>query len=84
MSFLSTLPEHYGWVIASGAFCGVALTITGTLAGLKRKSNGVKYPNLYASDITAEKDPKAAAFNCARNFAFKMFIEIIFLFIINP
>ena len=60
------VPDGYGWVLAAGAFTGIALTITNTLAGLKRKESGVKYPNLYASDVTAEQNPQAFRFNCAQ------------------
>ncbi len=61
-----SLPSEYGWVIAAGAFSGIVLTITSSLAGAKRKQLGVEYPNLYASDITAKSDPKALEFNCAQ------------------
>ena len=60
------IPADYGYVILSGGFMGVALTITATLAGLKRKELGVEYPNVYASDVRAKEDPKALAFNCAQ------------------
>jgi hypothetical protein len=46
MSYSVVLPEGYGYVIAAGAFCGIALTITGALAGNQRKRLGVEYPNL--------------------------------------
>merc|ERR1711916_67516 len=61
-----TIPEDYSLVLAAGAFTGLSLLITTTLAGLKRKEAGVKFPNLYASDKTCEEDPKARAFNCAQ------------------
>ena len=60
------LPANYGWVVASGGFIGVAISITSFLAAGHRKAAGVVYPNEYASDITAEKNPKALAFNCAQ------------------
>jgi glutathione S-transferase len=66
MSYSVVLPEGYGYVIAAGAFCGIALTITGALAGQQRKRLGVEYPNLYASDLTAKQDKKAYEFNCAQ------------------
>lgn len=63
---MDSLPTHYGYVVLSATFTGLALQITTTLAGLKRAGSGVAYPNLYASDITAAKEPKALDFNNAQ------------------
>jgi hypothetical protein len=64
MSSLSSFPlpsaSDYGLVVAAGAFSGLALVITASLAGAKRKEAGVKLPNLYASDKTAAEDPKVS------------------------
>ena len=57
MSYSVVLPEGYGYVIAAGAFCGLALTVTGAIAGNQRKRLGVEYPNLYASDIRGARNP---------------------------
>ena len=61
-----TLPTDFGLVIGAGGFMGLALLVTSNLAASKRKSAGVEYPNLYASDVTAKADPKAYLFNCAQ------------------
>lgn len=45
---------------------GLSLLITSMAAGGKRKALGVKFPNQYASDVTAEKDEKAMKFNYAQ------------------
>lgn len=64
MSYKYQLPEGYGYVIAAGAFTGVALYITSSLAQAQRSKLGVEYPNLYASDVTAKQDKRAYEFNC--------------------
>jgi hypothetical protein len=78
MSSISSFPlpsaSDYGLVVAAGAFSGLALVITISLAGAKRKEAGVKLPNLYASDKTAAEDPKVSFSPFLLFFSFFLFV----------
>ncbi|KAK2072535.1 hypothetical protein P8C59_006883 [Phyllachora maydis] len=69
-----TLAGDYGYVLLAVSSTYFVNFYHSLLTATARKGAGVQYPNAYASDELAAKDPKAFKFNCAQR-AHGQFLE---------
>ncbi|KAL7930565.1 hypothetical protein V8C35DRAFT_312331 [Trichoderma chlorosporum] len=66
MAITLTLPDAYGFVLAAATSTFFVNALHMARTGKLRKASKVAYPNAYASNEQAEKDPAAYQFNCAQ------------------
>ncbi|KAF4121781.1 glutathione S-transferase [Geosmithia morbida] len=66
MALTIVVPDEYGHVLVAIACTFFVNIYHGFVTGHHRKASGVLYPNAYASDELAKKDPKVYKFNCAQ------------------
>ncbi|CEJ94583.1 hypothetical protein VHEMI10103 [[Torrubiella] hemipterigena] len=60
------VPDEYSYVLAAVTSTFFVNTVHMFRTSKLRKASGIKYPNAYASDEQAKKDPAAYTFNCAQ------------------
>jgi len=63
---MTTIPQEYGYVLATLVLTGVLNQYQGILVGNVRKDAKVPYPNPYATHAEAEVSLAAYRFNCAQ------------------
>jgi glutathione S-transferase len=66
MPLILELPDQYGFVLAAATSTFFLNYVHMVLTVKARKQSNIAYPNAYASDELAKKDPAAFAFNCAQ------------------
>ncbi|KOS17333.1 Microsomal glutathione S-transferase 3 [Escovopsis weberi] len=66
MTFTLELPDQYGFVLAAATSTFFVTTAHFIRTAKLRKASGVAYPNAYASQEHADKNPAAHRFNCAQ------------------